>query len=380
MSENSVETTGATVEEAVAAGLAQLGVSPSEVFVDVIDEGNPGLFGLGARPARVRLERLTRTAPPSSETAVTQISKPYLEATPISFPTTTPTSTTVISTPPADAPPVRPERPRRDDKRSDRPAGTAPRRDGTRDDKRPDRPRGERPASGGERSGGPRPDRPNRESRPPRPNRPVDPADKVTRAQIMDDEVPAYLDIQLEDDENAAIPLLAESFEVPEAEWEEEASVGRVVLNELLERMDIRARIVVRHARPDDKSDQAPWILDIAGDHSALIGRRGDTLAALQYITRLITSRELQKRSEVIVDVNGYKARRARSLYSLATRMADEAVQRQRTVALEPMPPHERRIIHLALRGRADVQTKSIGEGPARKVTIVPRTSGGQAE
>ncbi|HVU12717.1 MAG TPA: R3H domain-containing nucleic acid-binding protein, partial [Phototrophicaceae bacterium] len=67
-----------------------------------------------------------------------------------------------------------------------------------------------------------------------------------------------------------------------------------------------------------------------------------------------------------------YKARRAQSLHALALRMADEAIQRNHVVTLEPMPPHERRIIHLALRARADVVTRSVGEGAARKVTIVP--------
>ena len=148
-----------------------------------------------------------------------------------------------------------------------------------------------------------------------------------------------------------------------------------MVLNELLERMSVRATIGVRRARPTRDGEVAPFVLDVTGgDLSRLIGRRGDTLASLQYITRLITSRELQRRANLIVDIDGYKARRARMLRGLANRMADQAVERERTVTLEPMPPHERRIIHLALRERADVVTKSVGEGSGRKVTIVPNT------
>jgi spoIIIJ-associated protein len=106
---------------------------------------------------------------------------------------------------------------------------------------------------------------------------------------------------------------------------------------------------------------------------SELIGRRGETLASLQYVTRLITSRELQRRANIVVDVAGYKRRRTMKLNELARRMADQAINQKRTITLEPMPPYERRIVHLALRDREDVLTKSVGEGQSRKVTIVPR-------
>lgn len=361
MNDQIVEITGDSVEEAIAAGLQQLGVSPSEVLVDVLDEGSQGVFGLGARPARVRLERIIRTQTPSVDSG-TQISRPYVESTPITFPSA-PTTPFVPST------------------EAERSAGEDLRQPGQQP--RKERGRGERQAQGrgaqpGTRERGERPPRQERRDRPARPPRrpAAQPAEDelVARAQILDEEIPEYLDVQLDEDENSAAPLLSESIAIADTDLGEEAQIGRVVLNELLERMDIRARINVRRAQPDEKSDQSPWILDIAGDHPVLIGRRGETLAALQYVTRLITSREMQKRSEVIVDVNGYKVKRARTLQNLALRMAEEAVQRQRTVALEPMPPHERRIIHLALRGRVDVATKSIGEGAARKVTIVPRT------
>ncbi len=169
--------------------------------------------------------------------------------------------------------------------------------------------------------------------------------------------------------------MLIEIEETPESEQDDEAQIAKVVLGEILDKMEIRGRIVVRRARSDQPDESAPWVLDVVGSNlTRLIGRRGETLAALQYITRLITSRELQRRSEVVVDIGGYKARRAQSLQALALRMADEAIERGQTVTLEPMPPHERRIIHLALREREDVVTRSIGEGAARKVTIVPST------
>lgn len=321
--ETSVETTGATVEEAIAAGLAQLNAQPFEVIVDVLDEPSSGLFGMGARPARVRLSRITRSTSPASEATV--ISQPIVESVPVVLPTS------ISEEPPA-------EKDRREERRREEPRGEGRRRRNGRREGQGERRRDDR------------------------------------RSAPAEEDLPPYFDLEVEEGEDAGVPFLSDSVEVPENELDEEGQIAKVVLNELLERMSIRARIVVRRAEPDERGSGSPWILDVLGtEQSRLVGRRGETLAALQYITRLITSRELQKRSEVVVDVAGYKAKRARGLHNLALRMAVEAVERNRVVALEPMPPHERRIIHLALRGREDVTTKSIGEGAARKVTIVPR-------
>jgi spoIIIJ-associated protein len=160
---------------------------------------------------------------------------------------------------------------------------------------------------------------------------------------------------------------------VPEDELDDDARVGRATLQELLGKMKIRAEVVVLRAEPAE-GEQAPWVLQIRGrDLGSLIGRRGETLAALQYITRLIASRELERRANIVLDVEGYKARRAKVLRRLALRLADQAIQTGRTVSMEPMPPYERRIVHLTLRDHPDVTTESVGEGENRKVTIIPR-------
>ncbi|MBZ0276016.1 MAG: KH domain-containing protein, partial [Anaerolineae bacterium] len=177
-----------------------------------------------------------------------------------------------------------------------------------------------------------------------------------------------------EDDDDT--PLLADMAVVEdEAQMGTDARVGKAVLLELLNKMSIADVTVTVHKPLVDSSDENnPWLLDVSGPNlNPLIGRRGETLASLQYITRLIASRELQHRANIIVDVSGYKSRRSQMLRDLAQRMANQAVQSKRVVTLEPMPPYERRIIHLTLRNRDDVQTKSIGEGDARKVTIVPK-------
>jgi spoIIIJ-associated protein len=160
-----------------------------------------------------------------------------------------------------------------------------------------------------------------------------------------------------------------------DSELAEDAKVGAETLRELLGYLQMDAKVVATRAKAEDGEAQH-WTLEIQGrELGALIGRRGETLAALQYITRLIASRDLERRAHIVIDVEGYKARRETLLRRLAKRMADQAIQRGRTVSLEPMPPHERRIIHLALRDNPNVTTESVGEGDRRKVTIVPRRS-----
>jgi spoIIIJ-associated protein len=160
-----------------------------------------------------------------------------------------------------------------------------------------------------------------------------------------------------------------------QAELAQDATVGAETLRELLRYLEVEAKVVARPAHSESDEPQH-WTLEIQGrDLGALIGRRGETLAALQYITRLIASRDLERRANIVIDVEGYKSRREMMLRRLAKRMAEQAVQRGRTVSLEPMPPYERRIIHLALRDHPNVTTESVGEGDHRKVTIIPRRS-----
>ncbi len=175
--------------------------------------------------------------------------------------------------------------------------------------------------------------------------------------------------------------LIRLSFVEPEEEEEapplEESveQIARETLQELLVKMGIKASVSIRPEEevPQDE-DAPPFILDIMGDDlGVLIGRRGQTLQALQYVTRLIVSREVQHWVNLVVDVEKYKLRREKSLRQLAQRMAERVSFGGQPVALEPMPPNERRIIHLTLRDHPIVTTKSIGKGDQRKVTIVPK-------
>ncbi len=168
-------------------------------------------------------------------------------------------------------------------------------------------------------------------------------------------------------------PTTAEAIE-DEAEWDERAvMVARETVEELLEKMNIEADVTARFGEWDETGRRRPLHIEIHGrDLSILIGRRAATLNALQYITKLIVSKELGRSVFLVVDVEGYRARRERQLRQLARRMAEQAIQTGRRQILEPMPANERRIIHIELRDHPQVSTESIGEEPRRKVTIIP--------
>ena len=143
-------------------------------------------------------------------------------------------------------------------------------------------------------------------------------------------------------------------------------------LRRLLELMNIDADVTAR--APETAGDglgRASAVLDVAGDDlGILIGRRGSTVAALQYMVNHMVSRSLKTKALVSVDVERYKRRREEALIGLAQRLADKVKASGRTVTLEPMPANERRIVHLALAGDSQVVTASLGEGETRKVAI----------
>jgi spoIIIJ-associated protein len=150
--------------------------------------------------------------------------------------------------------------------------------------------------------------------------------------------------------------------------------VALATLENLLARMKVSARVAAAWGEPDEPGGLRPLLLNVEGDDlSVLIGRKGETLAALQYITRLIASKQIGAAVNAVVDVAGYKQRREEQLRRLAQRMADQVVQRGRAMALEPMSASERRIIHLALRDHPSVRTESVGDGERRKVTLIPK-------
>jgi spoIIIJ-associated protein len=150
--------------------------------------------------------------------------------------------------------------------------------------------------------------------------------------------------------------------------------VTRETVSELLERMNIKAKVITRLGEADERDGSLSIYADIQGDDlSVLIGRRSETLNALQYISRLIVNKELGRSVTLVLDVEGFRSRREHQLRQLAQRMADQAFKTGRRQMLEPMPPNERRIIHMELRNHPSVMTESMGEEPHRKVTIIPK-------
>jgi spoIIIJ-associated protein len=178
----------------------------------------------------------------------------------------------------------------------------------------------------------------------------------------------------IEEEAETLVPSVepATVSEVPDPEFVELATS---LLKGLLDRMKVLAQVTARMG--DDlaeEGEEPSVILDVTGnDLGILIGRRGETLRALQYMIRLMLSRKLERWESVIVDVESYRVRRRRSLRQLANRMAERVAFSQQRVVLEAMPANERRIIHIALRDHPQVTTTSIGEGDHRKVTILPK-------
>jgi spoIIIJ-associated protein len=161
------------------------------------------------------------------------------------------------------------------------------------------------------------------------------------------------------------VPLAGTEEASPEPAKEDVAQVGREVLDTLLGLLGVTGRVEVL-------SDDIPIAFDIKGeDLGILIGRRGQTLASLEYITKLLVTRRLKVWLPLTVDVAGYKERRRDSLERLASYLAEQVKSKRRAITMEPMPADERRIVHLTLADDPDVTTQSIGEGESRKVVVM---------
>lgn len=138
-------------------------------------------------------------------------------------------------------------------------------------------------------------------------------------------------------------------------------------LEKVLNAMALNAGLEIR--RREDHF----WVSFHGREIGLLIGRRGETLNALQYLTNLAVSRMIGQRVRIILDAEGYRKRREQALVRLARRLSERVKRTGNKIVLEPMTPQERRIIHTALQNDAQVITYSEGEEPHRKVVICLR-------
>ncbi|MGB8345982.1 MAG: RNA-binding cell elongation regulator Jag/EloR [Ktedonobacteraceae bacterium] len=176
------------------------------------------------------------------------------------------------------------------------------------------------------------------------------------------DLLPADLLAEVSQENGAA---LAEGDQETDRATREDVEITVDVLQHILRNMNIHATVQVRAADP--------LTVNIQGIHEnlgLLIGRRGETLAALQLLVSLIVRHRTKHRLRIIVDAENYRMRREENLRSLAQRVAQQVRNYRRSIALEAMPPHERRIVHIALSDSKDISTESIGEGDERRVVI----------
>lgn len=144
------------------------------------------------------------------------------------------------------------------------------------------------------------------------------------------------------------------------------ADYAKEVLESILDRMDLETRVSIRE-------DDERVVLDVTGeDAGRAIGKKGQTLDALQFLVNKVVNRFPEGRRYIVVDSGDYRERHDKNLVNMARREAKRAVEQGRTITLQPMPARDRRLIHLSLAKFEGVTTKSNGEGLGRRIQIIP--------
>jgi len=146
--------------------------------------------------------------------------------------------------------------------------------------------------------------------------------------------------------------------------------IAKEFLNSVFEKMKMEVEI------ESEEKDGYLYLSMTGSNMGILIGRRGETLDALQYLVNLVVNKKLSalgKHARIILDIEGYRSKREKTLINLAEKISMRVRRTGTKVVLEPMNPHERRIIHTALQGDNEVQTYSEGVEPYRKVVVAPK-------
>ncbi|MDX9785680.1 MAG: RNA-binding cell elongation regulator Jag/EloR [Desulfobacterales bacterium] len=153
---------------------------------------------------------------------------------------------------------------------------------------------------------------------------------------------------------------------------EEAIEAGKAALQKILDMITTEASIEV------EESDERVLFNVIGGKSAVVIGKRGQTLEAIQYIIEKIINRSSEKRIRLQIDVQGYLKNRKANLEEMAARLAEKAVRVGKPVTVGEMNVHDRKIVHMALKDHKDVRTQSMGSGFYRKLMIFPKKNGGK--
>ncbi len=310
--EKYIVTTGKTIELAIEAALAQLKLDRDSVSVEVLKNARSGFLGIGSSPAEVKVTYEVPDEDTAPKTALSSASRSKPKERP-----EIPVTTGVISRPGKKIEPEQKPAKKQPERKLEKKAEQRPEKKAEpRTEKKPER----KPEKKAER-------KPEAQPKPveaPKPARTYAPA------------------------EPGSVEEKIESF-----------------LKGLLEHMGSDA---VPHAyKLDEESYRADLV---GGDAGLLIGRRGDTLDAIQYLTGYAINRDREKRLRISVDAGDYRLKREDSLRQLANKMAAKAVKYRRNFTLEPMNAYERHIIHAALQDYPEVTTFSTGTEPHRRIVV----------
>ena len=317
----SIEMTGKTVEDAVKAGLRELGCDSSEVTIDVLHMGSPGLFGMFGKLAKVRLT--VKEEDPTLDFDLSDISLS-------------------LNKPGKSAPKAKPERKAEEKKVEAKPVEAPKAEESKNEEPKAEKKKAEKPAEE---------EKPAAEAKPVR-----EKAEKPARKPRSEEK-------------KAEKPAPAKQAEEPfePSDPEKLGEAGKLAydfLKNVTEKMGVTVGI-----RVTEEEDHLS--VSMMGDTlGILIGRRGDTLDALQYLTSLQVNKHRDGYMRVSLDTENYRQKREEALSKLAMRMAARARKTGRKVTLEPMNPYERRVLHSALQGNPYVTTHSEGEEPYRRVVI----------
>ena len=363
----SQEFTGKTTQEAIDAGLAALGVTIADVHVDVIQEGAKGLFGLfGSKPACVRLTVLDDEK--EDDHGLSDLLSSFSINEPVrkkseKKPAEKPAEKTEKAEKPVEKKAEKPV-----EKKAEKPAEKKAEKP---DEKKPVEKKAEAPKQEAKAEDAEKPAEKKAEA----PKQPKQPREKKPRAPKK--EAPKAEEAAEERTYAPMVPAKPFTPTEPPVMHDEETPAGKAqrFLMDVTSLMNVKVDVYV-----DDTREDGLYIHMIGDTLGILIGRRGETLDALQYLTSLQVNKGREGYIRVTLDTENYRAKREDSLRRLAQRMANRAVKTGRKVVLEPMNPYERRVLHTALQNHPSVTTHSEGEEPNRRVVIMLKNQPARSE